>query len=136
MFKIYSNDLRERVVAYVQTGHSPRGAARYFDVSPSFVVKLMRRYEETGSVDPARRGQPAGKGKLSPYHVFLAECVEATPDITLRELAEPLQAENGVTAALESMSSILKCLGFTYNKNADGHRTWTRGCAGQTQEMV
>lgn len=114
MFKIYSNDLRERVVAYVQTGHSRRAAGQYFNVSASFVVKLMQRYDKTGSVDPAPRGQLADKSKLSPYHDFLAGCVETAPDITLRELAERLQAEHGVTAALESMSRILKYLGFTY----------------------
>jgi transposase len=38
MGKPYSMDLRERLVAYVEAGHSCRAAARVYDVSPSTAV--------------------------------------------------------------------------------------------------
>jgi hypothetical protein len=41
MPKPYSLDLRERVVSYVEAGHSRRAAAAHFRVSPSFVINLM-----------------------------------------------------------------------------------------------
>lgn len=40
----YSLDLRERVVRFVEAGHSGRAAAVYFGVSVSLVVILMRNY--------------------------------------------------------------------------------------------
>ena len=41
MPKPYSLDLRERVVSYVEAGHSRRAAAAHFRVSPPFVINLM-----------------------------------------------------------------------------------------------
>ena len=64
MGKSYSNDLRERVVARVDGGHSRRAAAARFAVSVSFAVKLMARQRATGSVAPARQGRPPGGGKI------------------------------------------------------------------------
>ena len=63
-----SIDLRERVVAFVEAGNSCNEAARHFDTSVSFVVKLMSLYRETGSVAPRPNG---GKrhGKLDPADV-------------------------------------------------------------------
>jgi len=126
MFKIYSEDLRERVVAHVEAGHSCRATARYFDVGPSFVIKLLQRYRATGSLKPARRGQPPGKGKLAPYKVFLTDCVEAAPDMTLAELSTRLLEEHGVSAAGWSIARILKSAGYTYKK-----RWWPRNVDAQ-----
>ena len=52
MPKPLSNDLRERVVAFVEAGHSRRAAGVHFRVSPSFVVNLISLYRKTGSVVP------------------------------------------------------------------------------------
>lgn len=51
-----SNDLRERVVAHVEAGHSCYHAAERFGTSVSFVVNLMRLWRQTGRVDPRPRG--------------------------------------------------------------------------------
>ena len=56
MPKSYSVDLRERVVRFVERGHSRRGAARHFEVSASFVINLMTHWRATGSLVPKRRG--------------------------------------------------------------------------------
>jgi transposase len=61
----YSLDLRVRVAALVEAGHSCQAAARHFDVSDSFAIKLVRRTHHLGL--PARRGHPLGHGKLVPY---------------------------------------------------------------------
>lgn len=60
MAKSYSSDLRSRVVAYVESGHSRRSAARRFGVSDSFTVKLLQRVVEHGSLSPGRQGRPRG----------------------------------------------------------------------------
>lgn len=67
MGKPISVDLRDRIVVFVDAGHSRREAAAHYSVSVSFVVKLMARYRVTGPVEPARQGRPPGKGKFSPY---------------------------------------------------------------------
>ena len=70
MGKPYSIDLRERVQADIESGGSRRAAARRYDVSPSFAVKLAERISRTGSAAPARRTgsahQPGGEGDARP----------------------------------------------------------------------
>ena len=56
MPKPYSLDLRERVVSYVEAGHSRRAAAAHFRVSPSFVINLMTAFRQRGAVTPKALG--------------------------------------------------------------------------------
>ena len=114
MAKSYSLDLREKVIAFVERGHSRREAAAVFGVSPSFVVKLMDRLRRTGSADPAPRGGSAGK--LAEHREFLVAAVEAKPDQTMPDLAALLLAERGVTAAPASLSRLLIRCGLTRKK--------------------
>ena len=116
MGQSYSLDLRARVVARVRAGHSRRDAARHFGVSPSCAVKLLKRVDRTGSVEPAHRGRPRGSGKLAAHQAFLIGRVEAQPDITMPELAAALEAERGVIASPASLSRVLCKAGFTYKK--------------------
>lgn len=126
MGKCYSMDLRERVVSYVDDGHSCRQAAEHFGVSPSFAVKLLSRRKGTGSPAPSRQGRPKGGGKLAPYLAFLIDRVEARPDITMPELAAVLAASQGVHAHPASLSRLLCGAGFSYKKNAAGLGVRTR----------
>ena len=112
MGKPYSIDLRERVRADIESGQSRHAAARRYDVSASFAVKLADRVSRTGSVQPARQGRPPGGGKLAPYLMALTGWVEAEPDITMPELAAKLKAEKHVTAHPASLSRA-KCLAMS-----------------------
>jgi len=56
MARPYSVDLRERVVRAVEAGASRRATAAQYDVSPSFVIKLMQRWRRRGTVQPDRIG--------------------------------------------------------------------------------
>lgn len=56
MPQTYSADLRRRIVSFVERGHSRREAAHVFDVSPSFVIVLMRQYKASGTLT----GSPCG----------------------------------------------------------------------------
>src|SRR5271170_5968292 len=58
MPKPYSLDLRERVVGFVEDGHSRRAAAAHFKVSVSFVVNLVKAVRTRGSFEPQRRTAP------------------------------------------------------------------------------
>ncbi|KJS43557.1 MAG: transposase [Rhodospirillaceae bacterium BRH_c57] len=113
-------DLRERVVEFVRSGHARREAARHFNVSNSFAIKLLQRVERQGSCEPDRQGRPLGKGKLGPHEGFLIAAVQATPDITMPELKALLERERGVSAAPCSLSQFLCRRGFTYKKTGAG----------------
>jgi transposase len=122
-------DLRERVRADIASGGSRRAAARRYDVSPSFAVKLIDRMSRTGSVEPERQGRPPGGGKLAPYLAALLDWVEAEPDITMPELAARLQAEKAITAHPASLSRVLLKVGLSFKKNAAGVGGRARGRA-------
>ena len=94
MPKPYSLDLRERVVRFVEAGHSRHAAAAHFGVSVSFVVKLMKNYQKTESLAP----KPSGgrrHSKLDPHRAFLLARVAEKDDITMPELAAELAAASG-----------------------------------------
>lgn len=122
MPKAYSVDLRERVVGFVEAGHSRRAAAAHFAVSVSFVVNLMKAWRTRGSFAP----KPAGgrrHAKLEPHRRFLLERVAEKDDITMPELAADLAAATGVEADPASLSRWLIRNGYRFKKNAAGQRT-------------
>ncbi len=120
MGKTLSVDLRERVLAFIEEGHSCRAAARRFRISAASAVRIRQRRQQTGSVAPARRGRPKGSGRLERFSDFLRLQIEQSPDMTMPELAEMLWQEHDMRAAPAELSRFLKHrLGFTYKKIAD-----------------
>src|ERR1700689_2817241 len=91
MPKPYSLDLRERVVSYVEAGHSRRAAAAHFRVSPSFVIHLMTAFRARGAVAPKALGGWR-HSKLDPHRVFILRRVAEKDDISMPEMAGELQA--------------------------------------------
>jgi len=121
MSEAYSLDLRRRIIGFVTGGGSRRGAACRFGVSASCAVKLVQRFEHTGSASPGRRG--GSVGKLAAYKDFLLGQVAAKRDITMPELAVALEAETGTKAAPASLSRFLIRHGLRFKKNTAGRRT-------------
>ena len=119
MPRAYSLDLRERVVAFVEAGHSRHAAAAHFDVSVSFVVKLMTAWRTRGSLAPKAAGGRR-HAKLEPHRAFLLERVGEKDDITMPELAAELLAATGVQVAPASLSRWLIRAGYRFKKNAAG----------------
>jgi len=56
MTRPYSEDLRERIVRVVESGTSRNAAAKRFDASISFVVKLMQRWHQRGTIKTDKYG--------------------------------------------------------------------------------
>lgn len=56
MAKLYSQDLRERVVGAVEAGASCHEAAATFEVSPSSAIRWVARWRQSGSVAARPRG--------------------------------------------------------------------------------
>jgi transposase len=63
-------DLRRRVARFVEAGHFCHEAARHFDVSAAFAVRLMAAYRATGSLAPKPEGGWRSS-KLDPHREFL-----------------------------------------------------------------
>jgi transposase len=122
MPKAYSLDLRERVVRFVQAGHSRHAAAAHFAVSVSFVVNLMQAYSTSGRIAP----RPSGgrrHAKLEPHRGFLLARLAAKNDITMPELAADLKSATGARADPASLSRWLIRNGYRYKKSSAGQRT-------------
>jgi transposase len=119
MPKPYSLDLRERVVRFVEDGHSRHAAAAHFKVSVSFVVNLMKAVRMRGSFEP----KPSGgrrHAKLEPHRSFLLAQVIEKADITMPELAAERVAATGETADPASLSRWLIRAGYRFKKNSAG----------------
>lgn len=122
MPKPISNDLRERVVGFVEAGHSRRAAAAHFRVSPSFVVNLMSLYRQTGNVAPKPRGGRR-HAKLEAHRAFVLGRMAGKNDISMPELAGELVASTGTKVDPASLSRWLIRNGYRFKKNAAGQRT-------------
>jgi putative transposase len=115
MPKPLSTDLRERAVAAVlQEGLSRHKAAARFGVAASSVINWVRRFEETGSVEPDRMGGHKPKKIAGRYHDWLVRrCREA--DFTLRGLVREL-AEQGLTVDRRSVWEFVHAEELTHKK--------------------
>ena len=121
MPKAYSLDLRGRVARFVEAGRSCHAAAAHFSVSVSFVVKLMKAFRATGSLQP----KPSGgrrHAKLDPHRALLIARIEEKADMTMPELAAELAAATGTRADPASLSRWLIRNGYRFKKNPAGKR--------------
>ncbi len=114
MTKPYSDDLRERVVAAMQSGESCRSVAVRFGVAPSSVVKWTQRAAQTGSVSPAQMGGHR-RPLLEPHRAWLLDQVQACPHITLAVLQENL-AKRGIKVSHDTVWRFLRGCGFSFKK--------------------
>lgn len=119
MGKPHPMELRVRVVAFVEEGHSHREAARHFRVSPRFVNNLAKLKAQTGSLAARRQGHGPGTGKLAPHAEFIRKCVEENGELTLDELCVALEGR-GVAVHRSSVSRLLHRLGLSHKKRPSG----------------
>jgi transposase len=114
MTRPYSVDLRERVVRAVEAGASCRSTARKFEVSVSFVIKLMQRWRRRGSVAPDRYGGWK-RSALTDHAERVRELLMVEPDLTIAELRSRL-ADQGIATSPAAISRFLSAQGLTRKK--------------------
>jgi transposase len=114
MARAYSVDLRERVVRAVESGASRRATAAKFEVSISFVVKLMQRWYRQGTLQPDRIGgwKPSA---LAAHGERVRALVAAAPDLTIAELRQRLAAD-GIAVSRSGLGRFLLAHGLTRKK--------------------
>src|SRR5208282_3438662 len=99
----YSIDLRERVIAAVTERLSVREVGEIFDVSPSFVSKVSQRWRRSGRIDPLKSGGDRRSGAVEAQRDWLLQTIEATPDLTLREIRDRL-SKRGTSTSKSSIA--------------------------------
>ncbi len=126
MAKVYSQDLRERLIAAVAEGQSARAAARVFRVSPSTAVKWVQHWRRTGRVpEPQPRGHY--RWRLDAHRDWLLELVRVEPDLTLAEIAARLRAERGARSCLNSLWRFFERHRLVVKKKPAGRRAAKAG---------
>ena len=110
-------ELRVRVVAFVDEGHSHREAARHFRVSPKFVNDMIKLRRAGGSLAPKAQGNGGGHGKLSGLDDWGRARIAEKGDLTLDELRLELEQVHGVTVHRSSVGNWLHRLRLSHKKN-------------------
>ncbi len=111
----YGIDLRERVVAAIEAGLTHRQAGERFCVAVSTAGNWHRLSRKTGSVAPAKQGQPGGS-KLDPHEVEILAMIKQRKDIALHEIAGQLEYRHGLKAAPSTIYQFLAKRGMTFKK--------------------
>ena len=111
----YSQDLRYRVLAAVDSGMSAYEVAPLFQVSVSYIYKARGRRKVTGETTvkprPGRPGQ-----KLASHLEALAAKIKAEPDATLAELRAWVLTDLGVSISVGGLWNTLERLDLSLKK--------------------
>jgi transposase len=114
MPRAYSQDLRDRIVRAVDAGASRRATAAKFEVSVSFVIRLVQHWRATGSARVrGTGGRP--RHRLEPHGELVDRLLAAKRDTTLEELRRALGRE-GVTVSRSAVDRYLTVRGLTRKK--------------------
>ena len=121
MGKPYSIDLRERVVAAVESGGlSCNQAAKHFGVAISTAINWVKRLRETGSVAPGKMGGHKPKKISGEHRIWLLQRI-ADGDFTLRGLVAEL-AERGVKVDYRAVWEFVHAEKVSFKKKRAGRR--------------
>ena len=129
MGKPYSDDLRERVVAAIEAGHTRVKVAELYNMALSTVGGFIKRKRETGSVSPDKFGGYK-TFSLEPHTALVKELVAGQPDSTLAELQVRLAKEK-VKVSQSGISRFLHHINLTFKKkHTRGGTRSARRCRG------
>jgi transposase len=89
----YSQDLRDRVIRACDEGRYTREQiAQLFDVSTSWIRRMLKRRRETGSYEALPKGGPVAAKLHDEHRSRLVVLLREQPDATLAELHNRLDA--------------------------------------------
>ncbi len=102
----YSEDLRKKVINYIEKGSSQRAAAKIFDIHKNTISRWNVRNRKEGTI--LARARLGFKSKVDKQK--LEEFVKSNPNVKLRDIGK----EFGITGS--QAGRILKKLGFSYKR--------------------
>jgi putative transposase len=115
--KAYSIDLRQKIVdAYNNQEGSYRQLAQRFRVSFSFVKRLLKRYKDTGKIEP--KPHAGGQNsKVEPEQLeIVRQLVEEDNDAILDELCSSFYQKTQLRVSRATMGRIVEKLNLTRKK--------------------
>jgi transposase len=115
MTRPYSNDLRERAVALVESGRSRHQVAKLFRVGVSSVIRWCERQRASGSCAAKPMGGRRRVVLLAERDWLLAR-LSVAPDLTVRGLQRELR-ERGLKVSYGAVWAFLAAEGLTFKKN-------------------
>src|SRR5215218_9203380 len=115
--RTHNEDLRQRIVAARQKGHSAAELARLFGISKRSIERFWKQHQATGSVKPKQRGGYRLSG-LAAHDAQLRAWIDGQADLTLSELQARLQKELGIALRITALWHRLERLALSYKKNA------------------
>jgi transposase len=115
MTRPYSNDLRERAVALVESGRSRHQVAKLFGVGVSSVIRWCQRQRASGSCAAKPMGGRRRVMLLAERDWLLAR-LSVAPDLTVRGLQRELR-ERGLKVSYGAVWAFLAAEGLTFKKN-------------------
>lgn len=112
-------DLRERVAKAKGTSFE---IAKRFDVSASWVRKLWRLLETTGSLLPGERGHRPRKVDAE-GEGLIREWIASQPDMTIPEVMARYLVERGISVSEPAMRRTLKRMGLSRKKRLSSRQS-------------
>ena len=102
MPRVLSQDLRERVVAAIDSGMSCRAAATRFGVSAASAIRWRQLVVQHGTPAAKPQGGDRRAARIDAHATFILEAIEVKDDITLVEL-QALLAERGTPVGIGAL---------------------------------
>lgn len=112
--KPYSVEFRAEVLAAYDADEGTRVIAVRFNVSDSWIRRIVQQRRETGQLGP--RPVPLQKPKWLDWADWLIVKIVARPDIYLRELQAELKAERGEEVTLTTICNACRALQLSRKK--------------------
>ena len=116
MAKVYSQDLRERLIGAVEAGQSASAAGRVFQVSRSTAIKWAAHWRRTGEV-PRAIPRKRYRWLLDAHEAWLLSLVADEPDLTLEEIRDRLSDELTGRTCVNSLWRFYERHKISYKKN-------------------
>jgi transposase len=131
--RAYSIDLRERIVAAVESGTPREEVAQTFRVSRSTIKRWLARRRADATDDVAPRVSPGRPRTLVPAdHAALWAQLETHRDAPIAEHARLWNAAQGATVSRWAVGRAIRRLGWTYKKRRWVPPSGTRRPAART----
>ena len=114
----YSLDLRQKVVSVYENGSETIvEVAERFEISPSFIKKLLAQKRSTGDIAPIGHRGGQRRRISDKQRQWLLKTVLATPDMTLTDLQERVEKEKKISVSVPTLSRELRRLNLRRKKN-------------------
>jgi transposase len=114
--KAYGEELRARIVAARQQGHSVAAVAARFAVGKSSVERYVARLAAQGTL--AAKARSKWPSRLEGHEQALRGWINKEPELTLAALCARLQRRRGVRLGVSALWHGLRRMGLSYKKRA------------------